>query len=223
MTEQERPGEPVPSWLWWSGVGLLLIVLAAGLGSVAALALGWRSPTPLRAPDWTGADLAWRQQGDGLATAATDGYRIRLSNPDQRAWAVAGQRAADFDLELDTHAASSNGDVGYGVLYRYQDADNYYLFVIGNDGYYAIAIVREGKLTPFRTWQQWPHVHRGHAINRLRVRCEAMLCRFYINGEFTAEIVDDAFLDGHLGLWAQNFSNDSLEVVFDRIRLWSLE
>jgi hypothetical protein len=77
-------------------------------------------------------------------------------------------------------------------------------------------------LTPLRAWQQWPHVRRGAATNRLRIRCHGALCRFFINGEFTAEIVDGTFLVGNVGLWAQSFSDNGLKVEFTGIRLWSL-
>jgi hypothetical protein len=221
--ENESDEPLVSTWLWRSTIIVLVIVVAVGLGLAAALAFGWRSPTPRRAPDWTAADLTWRRYGDGVATVAKDGYQLRLSQPDQHAWTVTSQRVTNFDLELDARAVTSNSDVGYGILYAYQDPENYSLFTIGNDGYYSIAVIREGERTSLRAWQQWPHVRRGDATNRLRVRCNETHCRFYINGEFTAAIMDSAFLNGSVGLWAQNYSNDLLAVVFDHIQLWSLE
>jgi hypothetical protein len=212
----------VPTWLWWGSVGFLVTVLVVGLGIVVALALGWRTPTPRRAPDWTAADLSWQGYGDGSATAVNSTYHIHLSQPDQRAWVVASQPVVDFDLEVDLRSRASNDDIGAGVLYRYQDGDNHYLFAVGSDGYYTIALVQEGELTPLHTWQQWPHIRRGDGTNRLRVQCIAALCRFYINGEFLTEIQDDAFLNGNTGLWAQNFTNDELDAVFEELRLWSL-
>jgi len=203
-------------------VCLLAAVLAVGLGLATALALGWRSPIPRRAPDWTNTDLLWRQYGDGSAKITDDGYQVRLHEPDQRAWAVTNQPVTNFELEVDVHSLGPSGDVGYGVLYRYQDLSNTYLFAIGSDGYYTIAVVRNGALFPLHAWQQWPHVRRGVATNRLRVGCQRTLCRFYINGEFTAEITDDTFLSGAVGLWAESFSDNTLEVVFNRMRLWFL-
>lgn len=224
MASQRVNGEEpaVPPWLWRGGVGLLVTGMLVGLGLVAALALGWRSPTPHRAPDWTATGSAWDKHGDGTAILRDDGYRLYLSQPNQRAWAIAGQQVADFDLELDARSLIPSEDVGYGLLYRYQDPANHYLFAIGGDGYYTIAIVRKGTLTPLRVWQGWPHVRRGAAANRLRVRCEGATCRFYVNGEFTAEVMDNTFLAGDVGLWAQTFSDDALDVVFEEMRLWSL-
>lgn len=218
-----------PTWLWWGSVSALAAVLLAGLGLMAALALGWRSPTPHRLPDWTAADSVWSKHGDGTMTSADAdsqqppaALRVRLSQPEQRAWAIASQHITDFDLELDARLLLSSEDVGYGLLYRYQDPANTYLFAIGGDGYYTIAVVQKGVLTPLRAWQQWPHVRRGAAVNRLRVRCVGATCCFYVNGEFTAEITDEAFLAGDLGLWAQTFSDGPLDVVFEEVRLWSL-
>jgi hypothetical protein len=119
-------------------------------------------------------------------------------------------------------SALDSEDIGYGILYRYQDPDNYYLFAVGGDGYYTVAVVRDGRRIPIRDWQEWPHVRRGAAANRLRIRCQGATCRFYVNGEFTAEITDRTFLTGDLGLWVETFSDPALVVTFEQVRLWLL-
>lgn len=202
-------------------MSLLALVLLVGLGLVAALALGWRSPTPRRPPDLTASDLAWTKHGAGHQPSSGV-LRVRLEQPLQRAWAVAGQQIRNFDLELDLRALTPSQDVGYGLLYRYQDPDNYYLFAIGGDGYYTVAVVQDGALTPLRAWGQWPHVRRGAAANRLRARCVGEVCSFYVNGEFTTQITHDAFLTGDLGFWVQTFSDNALDVVLQELRLWLL-
>ncbi len=220
--EENWEGKPAaPAWLWRSVVSLLALVVGTGLGLVVALALGWRTPTPHRAPDWTATASTWRQYGDGTATVAGKSYHLRLSQADQHAWAIAGQQVADFVLELDARSLLPSEDAGYGLLYRYQDPANYYLFNVGGDGYYTVAVVRQGALTPLRPWQEWPHVRRGAATNRLRVQCAGAACRFYVNGEFTAEVIDDTFLSGDVGLWGQTFSDEALDVVFEGMRMWS--
>jgi len=190
-----EPQEPqVHIWLWRSGVSLSAAVLVIGLGLAAALALGWRSPTLRRAPDWTADDLTWKQYGDGTINFSPEGYQMRLSQPGNRTWAIAD----------------------------HQNASNHYLFAVGSDGYYTIAVVRDGELVPLRTWQEWPHVRRDTATNRLRVRCRGATCHFYINGEYTAEIINYTFLEGNLGVWAQSFSDTPLKVILDGMKLWAL-
>lgn len=218
-----RNGSSGPYWLWWGSVSLLVTTLLVGLGLVAALAMGWRAPTPRRAPDWTadGASM-WQVQGDGTLTFTPAGYQWCLSAPEQHAWAIAGQPVADFDLVMVARSSLDSEDIGYGVLYRYQDRDNHYLFAVGADGYYTVALVRGGRLTPVHDWQEWPHVRRGAGANRLRIRCQGATCRFYINGEFTAEITDRTFLSGDIGLWVETFSDPALAVTFEQVRLWLL-
>jgi hypothetical protein len=224
IAKKAQSQEPqVSAWLWRGAVGFLVAVMAAVIGVVFALALGWRSTTPHRAPDWTAADLMWEYGDEGLITASKDGYQFRLTQPHQWSWAVADLRIADFELELETRSLIASEDVDYGVLFRYQSQSDYYLFGIGGDGYFTIAVVRHGELTPLRAWQQWPHVRRGAAANRLRVRCQGGLCRFYVNDEFTAEVIDESFLAGNMGIWAQSFSDRELNVVFSGLRVWSLD
>lgn len=203
-------------------MSLLALVGVVGLGLLGALALGWRTPTPRRPPDWTALGADWKAAGDGTATVTDQGYQLRLSQSGQSVWAIAGQQVADFDLELDARSRIPGQDVGYGLLYRYQDASNYYVFAIGGDGYYTVALLQAGTQTALRAWQPWPHVHRGAAGNRLRIHCQGPDCRFYVNGEFTAEVIDDTFLSGDVGLWGQTFSDDALNVVFEDMRVWSL-
>jgi hypothetical protein len=222
--DESQPKEAaVPSWLWRAAVALLSAILVAGMGLVIALALGWRSPTPRRAPDWTLGELSWTAYGDAFATSTLDSYRLRLSQPNERAWVVAHPPIDAFELEVDVHSQGDGSEVDTGVLYRYRDAENHYRFAIDRDGYYTIAIIRAGKLSPIRDWQQWPHIRRGDTTNRLRVYCKATLCRFYINNEFLTEVRDDTFLSGSLSLWAENSTDTTSEVVFGALHIWSID
>jgi hypothetical protein len=146
-----------------------------------------------------------------------------LLQPEQSGWVVGDAWVSDFEVELDAYASAPDGNADYGLLYRYQDQENHYRFGIGSDGYYSIGAVRDGTTTPIRSWQQWPHVRRGEQANRLRVRCIGPLCRFYINGEFTAEVTDNTFLDGKLGMWAQNLADQPNEVTWREFKLWALD
>lgn len=217
--ELEEP--QVHIWLWRSSACLFAVVLVIGLGLAMALALGWRSPTLRRAPDWTVDDLTWKQYGNGTANLSAEGYQMRLSQSGNSIWAIA-QHLVDFDVELDLRALVPDSEADYGLLYRYQNASNHYLFAIGSDGYFAITLVQDSKAVQLHTWREWPHVRRGTATNRLRVRCQGATCHFYINNEYAAEIIDHTFLEGDLGVWAQSFSDTPLEVVLEGMRIWSL-
>jgi hypothetical protein len=213
----------VTSGTWNIVVGLFVLVLLAGMGLAAALALGWRSQIPRRDPDHSLSDLHLQAQGDGIQATTAAGYRVRLARPGQHGWASAGVNIGDFEVEVEVISTLPSEDVGFGLLYRYQDPDNHYLFAIGGDGYYTVALVRAGEISALREWEQFPHIRRGAATNRLRVHCRGSRCRFYINDEFAAEIDEGTYSRGDLALWAQTFSDRELELLFTSFRVWSVE
>ena len=149
--------QPIAPWLWRSGVGLLALVVAVGAILVIALALGFNSPRPLRSPDWEAADLPLVQEAPSNATARR----------------LMGRSYADLTLEIEM-APLPSGDPGlveYGLIYRAQDTDYYYAFVVGSDGYYGVLRMAGEEETQLVEWQLFPHIHRDRQANRLRVAC----------------------------------------------------
>jgi hypothetical protein len=191
---------------WRVSVGLVTAALAAALLLIVALALGWNDPRPGRAPDWEDSSHPRR------LTAAAD----------QTTSSLLGQPGGDFTFQVIARplASPESGFYGYGLVYRAQDANHYYAFAVGGDGYYAILRVVRGVETPLVTWQQFPHVRRGRRENRLRVTCAGPSCDFRINDEYAATVEDDTWLTGDVGLWARGF-DDEVAVQFDSARLWT--
>ncbi len=211
-----------PESLWRASLFVFLLGSLIGLGLVVALALGWRSATPRRPPDWQPAGADWVHQGGGQGQAVDGAYRLALEEPNQLGWAVGGPSLSDFYLEADLRSLTAGQDNGYGLVYGYRDPANYHLFAVGGDGNYAIMAVADGRRRALRPWQPWPHVRRGAARNRLRIECRAANCRFYVNGEFTAEVHHGAAEAGQVGLFAQTFSDGSLTLACEALSLWSL-
>lgn len=212
-----------PNWLWQASLLIFLAGSLTGLGLALALKLGWRSPTPHRPPDWRANWSVWTYQGDGTVEVLGEAYQLALSEPNQVVWAVSGSHPSDFDLEADLRSLTAGEDNGYGVLYSYQDRKNYILFAVSGDGNYTVVAAVDGEMQTLRAWQPWPHVRRGAAHNRLRVRCEASTCRFYVNGEFAAEVEGATLGPGQVGLFAQTYSDPSLTVLCEGLRFWSLQ
>jgi hypothetical protein len=210
----------VPQWLWRGTLTALGGVFLVGASFVIAMALGWRSPTPLRAPDWQLHDLRWKTDGRGQVNLTEEGIHVRLSESGQRTWFVSEEIFDDFEVELVIRCLLPSEDNGFGLLYRYQDAESYHSFGMGSDGYYSIATVDQGQYSFARPWQEWPHIRRGIATNRLRLTCQDQVCNFYINGEHVARLEEGTKNQGALGLWAQTFSDDGLDLIFQEMRIW---
>ena len=198
--------QPIAPWLWRSGVGLLASVVVIGAILVTALALGFNSPRPLRSPDWEAANLPLVLEAPSNATARR----------------LLGQSYADLTLEIEMAPLSSSepGLVEYGLVYRAQDADNYYAFVVGSDGYYGVLRIEEKEETQLVEWQLFPHIHRDGQANRLRVACAGDACDFFVNDEYATTVEDNVWLDGDVGLWARGFAGGSAIVRFQSARVW---
>jgi hypothetical protein len=198
--------QPMAPWLWRSGVGLLASVVVIGGILLIALALGFNSPRPLRTPDWEAADLPQVLHAPSNGTARQ----------------LLGQSYADLTLEIEM-APLSSGDPGvveYGLIYRAQDIDHYYAFVVGSDGYYGVLRVAREEETQLVEWQLFPHIHRDGRTNRLRAACADSACDFFINDEYATTAEDGVWLEGDVGLWARGFDGTSAAVQFQSARVW---
>jgi len=197
---------PVDTRLWRGALGAMTLALTAALALIVALALGWNSPRPTRSPDWQATDLPLR-----LAAA-----------PGATAVSLLGHPGGDFTLEVEAALLSGpdSGFNGYGLIYRAQNAANYYTLAVGSDGYYAVLRVVGDEETVLVDWQQFPHIRRGQEANRLRVACAGSACRFYINDEYAAVVEDDAWLAGDVGLWVRSFGDAGVAVQFVNASVW---
>lgn len=213
--EQRRKTKLIRFWLllmteelalpWRGMLALIVLVLVAALAVIAALALGWNDPRPARPPDW-------------MATGTPRQLRA-ISN--ETTVALLGQSGSDFTFEVVARpiAGPDSGFYSYGLIYRAQDADHYYAFAVGGDGYYAVLRVEGQQETVLIPWQQFPHIRRGQQANRLRVRCADVTCRFTINDEHAVTIEDAAWLSGPVGLWTRGYDAD-VQVAFEQVQGW---
>ena len=198
----------VARWLWdylLLAAGLALLVL---LVLVAALALGWNSPRPEGPPDWEAQTLPLRINAE----------------PDRPASDLLGPVARDFTFEaiMSPERLPESRLVDYGLIYRAQDPGNYYVLLVGADGYYAVAKEEAGQTTYLSPWQQFPHIRRGLASNRLLVSCAGVACSFRVNDEYVVTVEDDQWLSGKPGVAARSPDGEAA-VTLLRASLWLSE
>jgi hypothetical protein len=184
-----------------------VLVVAAALALVIALAAGWNDPRPAGPPDWESPTLPLLME----------------AGPDSTAARLLGHRCGDCTLEVEAVPRSGPDFNGYGLIYRAQGEADYTAFVIGSDGYYAVLRIADNGETSLVDWQQFPHIHRGHQANMLRVSCAGATCRFYINDEYATTVEDDARMAGDVGVWVRGFEGDAVMVEFTAARVWTLK
>lgn len=135
----------------------------------------------------------WEQyQGRQSAVIAEDVMRISVGLPQDGNYSLTRYTFRDFDLQVTARAVEGPLDNGYGVIFRLFDRDNYFLFMVSSDGYYAVQRVLNGARREISTWiptfADVPEldgltVNQGlNAENELRVVARGDTFEFYING-----------------------------------------
>ncbi len=215
--------------LWLLLVGLALVVIACsfsfGGGSSAEA-----TPTPaaqskvLFRDDFSDTGSGWDRVKDpsGSMTDYVDGrYRILVNESNTDIWANPGKNF-DGDVVVAVDAVRNSGplDNDFGVICRYHDADNYYFFVISNDGYAGIGIVfkgdqkmlnKEGKMVPTDKLPQ------GEGVTyHIEASCVGNTLTLAVNGKRILTVTDDRIApSGDGGLMAGTFDKKGTDILFD--------
>jgi hypothetical protein len=207
----------VPLWFWRAAVVTLTLVAVVGL--MTALWLGTR-PTVKGASipsrdlgTWILSSGAAGSEADGSLTLRATGQVSGLT------YAVSEQQLTDFAFEARAMPLTGPGDVGYGLVVRYQGLDDFVSLLVGPDGYLAVGQMSGGVWRWRVPWQQWPHIKRGSAENLLRAECRADRCRFYVNDEFAFES-GDVPDEGRIGFAVWNPGVSDVSAAFREWQLW---
>lgn len=156
------------------------------------------------------------EDANGVTDYVLDSYHILVKKPEMYLWATPKLSMPDVILEVKVKVLSSvGGDVG--LICRYRDAQNFYAFVIANDGYFAINKYIDGKRSLVGMNQYRKNVVIGTAgsLNILRAECIGRRLRFYANGGLLAEVFDSDLIMGDVGLIAGTYELGDLNVQYD--------
>jgi len=173
--------------------------------------------------DFSNLQSGWETGGD------TDGewgyrdgvYRIAVEAPDMAIWANRRQREewTDMIVEVEAYRASGPIDNQYGIIVRYRDQGNFYLFSVASDGLYAVQMLRNDQWIDLHPWTASQAVRQDSGVNALRVECEGSVMRFFANDQFLTEVDDATFPSGSVGLLAGTFAEGGVVIHFDNLEV----
>lgn len=233
-----------------SGVLVILFLLSRATADwhyVAADAPG----TLLFASAFDGFNDDW-QQYDGRLSAAINEGELRIDNgeTDVYAFSIAKPYFANFDLTAEARAVDGPLNNGYGVIFRYRDPQNFYMFLVSSDGYYRVSRVVSGDQRILSEWIDSPIVAQGlDTPNRLRVVGQGERFQFYVNdqlaqlcipnnpdgvstyrtglgcidGTMQNELVDSGIAEGRVGVVALSLAEPDVAAAFDNVIVYSPE
>ncbi len=171
-------------------------------------------------------DCGWiLYEGRGVTSRIEDGV-LRLSNSlsGEIAWANAGRDIDDAIITVETRQAGGPDDNAYGVICRYQNPENFYVFLISGDGHYAIGKYQRGSpqveyLTGEGQYVFSEVINQGESTNEIRASCVGNELSLMVNGVPLETVSDPTFVIGDIGLGASSFQPGTAVIEFDNIRV----
>lgn len=184
-----------------------------------------------RAPDLEetfdqGAD-DWYDDGDIYRYDATGGnFRLRIRKPNSLHWIRYDKSTelalADYLVEVVALPVPLRSSGSYGLIFRFQDDNNYYLFALSGR-YYSLQAYVQGQWSFLVDWTESPAIEaRWDMPNRLGVLAQGSQIVLLINDQIVAAVEDDAIPMGGVGLAAYTFESGVMEVAFDDLAIWQL-
>jgi hypothetical protein len=228
-----------------AALGAILIVL----NRLSPIVAEWHYVVPstpgevLYAATFDDAAADWELYSGRLSAQVADGaLRVTVGEPDSLPFSTAAPYFSDFDLRVKTAAVAGPLDNGYGVIFRAQDSDNYFLFLISSDGYYQVRREVNGAEKILSEWIPSELIHQGlNTANEIRVVAQGDTFQFYVNGtqvelcipndpdavstyvdscvdgQMLPQLVDNSIAEGQIGVIALTFDEPGVEVDFDNV------
>ena len=212
-------------------VPIILLLLLAGLS--ACLPDNIQGPDPcneggtLLNDDFDQTkDCGWVLfNGRGVTEVIEEGV-LRISNSlsGELAWTNADRNFDDLIINVQARQVSGPDDNAYGIICRYQNEENFYVFLISGDGHYAIGKYQSGSpqilyLTGEGQYVFSDAINQGAASNDIRASCIGNELSLAVNGIPLDNVTDPTFVTGDIGLGASTFQPGTAVIEFYSIRV----
>jgi len=155
----------------------------------------------------------------------------------------------DFDARMNVERLAASDDYSEaGLLFRFRDKYNYYMFKIRGDGFYRIERRKAGQVDVLSEWHASPALLAGlNVVNQLRVEGQGNTFKFYVNAQpltlcpngpqkqkstwsgdkclsnnqqTSDSLKDDSFSTGKIGAGAAAESGAGIEIAFSDVLVY---
>lgn len=173
-------------------------------------------------------DCDWQlYSGRGVSEVIENGVlRIETNQPGLIGWTLAGQEVDDVIITTRAYQVEGPDDNAFGIICRYQNPDNYYVFLISSDGHYAIGKFRSGSdgieyLTGEGLYTPSDVINTGQATNDIQASCVGNQLSLSVNGVLVDSVTDPTFVIGDIGLGASTFQPGTAIIEFENFRAFA--
>lgn len=127
---------------------------------------------------------------------------------------------ARITLEGNLSSTSEDPNSAYGIVFRYQDADNYNVFAVDGVGRYSIWVREAGRWRELRAssenWTINDAIHPLGERNILTINIYNNMLTGYVNGVAVVELEEATFASGGVGIYMATASGGSAAAAIDR-------
>jgi serine/threonine protein kinase len=115
---------------------------------------------------------------------------------------------------------TSSDNAGYGLVFRYQDSDNYNVFAVDGKGRFSIWVRLNGTWRELRglpnneQWTADERINPKGELNRLTLDIFENRLVGYVNGKVVTNVRDDSFSTGAIGLYLAAPPNDGQAIMY---------
>ena len=160
---------------------------------------------------------------EGITDYDQGGYRIKVDKPEWFFWVESGRTFTDVKIDVDAKKIGGPDNNEYGVICRYQDENNFYFFTITSDGYYGVSkqLSDEISLIGMTELKSSSAINQVDGENHITVVCDGNKLQFSVNGTLLAELEDDSFSSGDIGMIAASGDDPGTDILFDNLLVTS--
>ena len=199
--------------------GLFLVFLLSACKSSLIADLVTPAGQALYHDDFSDPSSGWREtvSQNGSLGYSDGAYRILVQSAGYDLWAVSGQAYGDVQIEADATRLAGPLNNRFGLICRFQDINNFYVFFVSSDGYYSIGKIKNGtaSLLGQAMMAYNSFIQQGGGPNHLRFDCIGNTLKGTVNGQVLAITSDADFSGGDAGFIAGAFDESGVEVSFD--------
>lgn len=158
----------------------------------------------------------WNDDG-AVITYEGGGLRILVNEAHYDFWSVAGKTFSNVQVEVDATRVGGPTDNDFGLVCRYQDSENFYIFIVSSDGYYGIAKLKDNQhsLIGMDQLQYSSLIATEQPVYRIRADCTGQDLRLYVDGNLLMEARDSDFSAGDVGVLAGSYATPGVDILFD--------
>jgi len=143
-------------------------------------------------------------------------YYIKVNSDNHIRPITGGESLTDAIIQIDARIEQSSGDGDFGVVCRYQDDDNLYMFEITQDAYYAIYKMFKGEWYPLIDYT-YSNMLENLQETQFIATCIGDTLSFAVNGKLMGEVTDQSIRAGDYGFFAGTFDSSGNIVSFDNL------